>query len=628
MNEVPTNLPADTAKLRIERTVVRSVPAEAFYYLLELRYLWLAYNALASVEPSSFYNLKGLHELRLDGNALAAFPWASLADMPRLKTLDLRNNRITSVPSEAGRYLKNIAYLDLSSNRLGTLPPDFLESWPHWARPPPRSPDFSPGRVILGLQDNPWLCDCRLSRALELAKAADPALVLLDPLLVCSGPERLVGIPFQRAELEQCLKPVVMASATRITSTLGSNVLLRCDATGFPTPQLTWTRDGWPVNDTVIQESPGDGVRWSIVSLAGISYEDAGDYKCGAKNLAGMSEAVVTVTVVGAATTAPSPGTSVGRKGGHPGQQVQQGSGPPRSTHAPLSPPQSAVPSPPTSVPASTFSPPSSVSSLSPFFSMASVTTLGSGISSAAAGAGRPSLQLPTDGRSSLEAGLKASERPPAGAHRREELALRGRAPKETDATVEDLRVVSETEDSVTLTWRTGNATRPSELTVLYCKYGEKDLMQLHADASDNQATIEGLEPGRQYVVCVCPRGAPAQSDQCVTFATDRAEDRDSHWVFLMVVTAAACAVAGPLICFLLYKVCKLQCSSESFWDDDLVGETYVRFETLSPRSLSTGEHWARSHREDSEKLLLCSRASVGLQAAFKSEGRRPEYYC
>lgn len=30
-------------------------------------------------------------------------------------------------------------------------------------------------------------------------------------------------------------------------------------------------------------------VRWSIISLTGISYMDAGDYKCKAKNLAGMS---------------------------------------------------------------------------------------------------------------------------------------------------------------------------------------------------------------------------------------------------------------------------------------------------------------------------------------------------
>lgn len=104
-----------------------------------------------------------------------------------------------------------------------------------------------------GLQDNPWFCDCRISKLIEFSKIVDTSIVLLDPLVSCSGPENLAGILFQRAELEQCLKPSVMTSATKITSPLGSNVLLRCDATGYPTPQLTWTRsDNIPVNYTGI----------------------------------------------------------------------------------------------------------------------------------------------------------------------------------------------------------------------------------------------------------------------------------------------------------------------------------------------------------------------------------------
>ncbi|EPY78064.1 hypothetical protein CB1_001130008 [Camelus ferus] len=375
MNEVPTNFPVDTVKLRIEKTVVRRIPAEAFYYLVELQYLWLTYNSVVSLDTSSFYNLKQLHELRLDGNSLAAFPWTSLRDMPRLRTLDLHNNRITSVPNEAVRYLKNLAYLDLSSNRLTTLPPDFLESWSHLVTISSRSLDLSPRRIILGLQDNPWLCDCHISKIMALSKVADPAVVLLDPLMICSEPERLAGILFQRAELEQCLKPSVMTSATQITSALGSNVLLRCDATGYPTPQLTWSRpESSPVNYT-------------------------------------------------------------------------------------------------------------------------------------------------------------------ASASKREESALLDRAlPMETNATIENLQVVSETKESVILTWNTINTTQNSEVTVLYSKYGEKDLLLLNADSSKNQVTINGLLPGRQYIACVCPKGMPPQKDQCITFSTDRVEEEgDSQGFFLMV---------------------------------------------------------------------------------------------
>lgn len=97
-------------------------------------------------------------------------------------------------------------------------------------------------QLSTGLQDNPWFCDCRISKLIELSKIVDPQAIFLDTQVVCSGPESLTDILFQKAELEQCLKPSVMTSATKITSPLGSNVLLRCDATGSPTPQLLWSR--------------------------------------------------------------------------------------------------------------------------------------------------------------------------------------------------------------------------------------------------------------------------------------------------------------------------------------------------------------------------------------------------
>ncbi|XP_069315302.1 leucine-rich repeat, immunoglobulin-like domain and transmembrane domain-containing protein 3 [Eulemur rufifrons] len=628
INELPTNFPVDAVKLRIEKTVIRRIPSEAFYYLVELQYLWVSYNSVVTVDPSSFYNLKQLHELRLDGNSLVAFPWASLLDVPQLRTLDLRNNRITSVPSEATRYLKNLTYLDLSSNRLTTLPPDFLESWSHSVATP-GSLNFSP-RIILGLQDNPWFCDCRISKEIELSKVADLAVVLLDPLLVCSEPERLAGVLFQRAELERCLKPSVMASATKIMSALGSNVLLRCDATGYPTPQLTWTRsDSSPANYTVIQESPGEGVRWSIISLTGISYKDAGDYKCKAKNLAGVSEAVVTVTVVGVVTTTLSANASEGS----PEQEGQPGPARATSTPGALSSPwSSSSPTSSSSLSNSTLSPSATASfSFSPFSSsiVSSTTTGSTGISASTTVASRLSPKLHPGGKRNLKVEMGGRKLPPASASKREELASLDQAmPMEANATIENLRVVSETKESVTLTWSIINTTRNSAVTVLYSKHGEKDLLLLDADASKNQVTIDGLEPGGQYVACVCPKGVSPQQDQCVTFSTRRAEEDDSQWSLLTVVTSVACVVVLPLIFFLLYKVCKLQCKSDSFWEDDLAKETYIQFETLSPRSQSIGELWTRRHRDDSEKLLLCSKPSVESHVTFQSEGSRPEYFC
>lgn len=130
MSDIPVNVPVDTIKLRVEKTAVRRIPTEAFYYLVELRYLWITYNSITSVDTGSFYNLKVLHELRLDGNMISVFPWESLKEMPRLRTLDLHNNRLTNIPSEATPYLLNITYLDISSNKLTTLSSDLMDIWP------------------------------------------------------------------------------------------------------------------------------------------------------------------------------------------------------------------------------------------------------------------------------------------------------------------------------------------------------------------------------------------------------------------------------------------------------------------------------------------------------------------
>ncbi|XP_076999369.1 leucine-rich repeat, immunoglobulin-like domain and transmembrane domain-containing protein 3 [Tamandua tetradactyla] len=619
MSEVPMNIPVDTVKLRIEKTVISRIPAEAFYYLVELQYLWVTYNSVGSVDPSSFYNLKQLHELRLDGNSLATFPWASLLEMPQLRTLDLHNNRIASVPTEATKYLKNLTYLDLSSNRLTTLPLDFLESWSHLSAMSSRSLDFSPRRIILGLQDNPWFCDCHISKIIELSKVSDPAVVLLDPLMICSEPESLTGILFQRAELEQCLKPSVMASATKITSAPGSNVLLRCDATGYPTPQLAWTRsDSLPVNYTVIQESPGEGVRWSIISLTGISYKDAGDYKCKAKNLAGMSEVVVTVTVVGAITTTILSDTSRRRAGeDHPEQDGKPEYGGSTSVPSSLSSPWSSSSASSTSLSTFTSPPSSTVSfSLSPSSSIvSSTTTLSTQISARTMLSSRQSLRLRPDGRRNLKMEIGESKLLQASASKKEELALLDQAaPMEKNTTIENLRIVRQTKGSVTLTWDVVNTTHNSVLTVLYSKYGEKDLLLLNADSSKNQVTIDGLEPDRQYKACVCPKGMLPQKSQCITFSTDRVEEGDFQESFLIVVSSTACVVVLPLICFLLYKVFKLRCKSQSFWEDDLAKESYIQFETFSPRSQSIGELWTRRQRDDAEKLLLCSKSSAESQ--------------
>ncbi|XP_075277455.1 leucine-rich repeat, immunoglobulin-like domain and transmembrane domain-containing protein 3 isoform X2 [Opisthocomus hoazin] len=607
MYEIPVNVPVDTVKLRIEKTVIRRIPTEAFYYLVDLKYLWVTYNCVANVDISSFYNLKQLHELRLDGNLLSTFPWESLAEMPNLRTLDLHNNKVTSIPADAGRYLGNLTYLDISSNKLTTLPSDLMDIWPPFSEAAlSKNTDIlATQRVILGLQDNPWFCDCRISKLIEFSKIMDNSVVLLDPLVSCSGPESLAGILFQRAELEQCLKPSVMTSATKITSPLGSNVLLRCDATGYPTPQLTWTRsDNIPVNYTVIQETPGEGVRWSIISLTGISYKDAGEYRCKAKNLAGMSEAAVTVTVVGVVTTTVSP-QKYGRK-----QEVEKQNT--TREESKQEPGRTTTPLPNTSTTTALVS---TERSTSMRFS------------------DKKQSRPMSDGKKNSKAMTNGNQKQTGEIRKKgEEASLNTAGMAEQNVTVKNLRVISETDERVTLTWKTVNATSNAAVTVLYSKYGEKDMLPLSTDSSKNKVTIDGLQPSTEYMACVSPKGVPPTKEQCIIFSTDRLSDEStSQLSILILASSAACVVVLPVIFFLLYKVLKLRVKPKTAKEADLAKETYVKFETLSlkPRTVNAGEQlWARRYTGESERLLLCSRSSMDSQMTFKSEGSRSEYLC
>uniref|UniRef100_A0A3P9I8R0 Leucine rich repeat, Ig-like and transmembrane domains 3 n=1 Tax=Oryzias latipes TaxID=8090 RepID=A0A3P9I8R0_ORYLA len=584
MSEIPVNVPVDTIKLRIEKTAVRRIQTEAFYYLVELRYLWITYNSITSVDTGSFYNLKVLHELRLDGNMVSVFPWESLKEMPRLRTLDLRNNRLTTVPTEAIPYLLNITYLDLSSNKLTTLPSDLMDIWPPFNGQPVSS--NASQKVVLGLQDNPWFCDCRISKLIEISKMAITPVVLMDLFLTCAAPESLAGVLFQRAELENCVKPSVMTSATKITSSLGSNVLLRCDSTGSPTPTLHWTRsDGTPIDNTV-QESPGEGIQWSIMSLHGIENKDAGNYSCKAKNVAGSAEATISLSVAGTiSTTVPPP---------KPG--IVSGLG-------------------------TTATPPTAVSNIALSTAFPRSSTVLSGVQK------RPR----TTPSSALRDSLKQTKT--QGGNGRKLAADEKSNKRDASQPFKDLEIVEETADSAVLLWTVSGVRNDAPLTVVYSPHGEDDSKRtVETKAGTGKVLLDGLSPGMRYSVCLVVKVNPAAKDPCIDFYTlDDADSGGQNQLFF-IISVIACALALPLIALLVYKILALYCKrgTTELDTEELEKDSYVKFETISMKQRTLNSHpsefWARRPTNDSERLLLCSRSSIDSQMTYDSS--RSEYLC
>lgn len=73
----------------------------------------------------------------------------------------------------------------------------------------------------------------------------------------------------------------------------------------------------------VMQDSPRVGVRWSIIILNGLSYEDAGEYRCQARNMAGISEALIKLKVVGVTSSSRLPKRK-GKTGAKPSSKYRR----------------------------------------------------------------------------------------------------------------------------------------------------------------------------------------------------------------------------------------------------------------------------------------------------------------
>ncbi|XP_043534964.1 leucine-rich repeat, immunoglobulin-like domain and transmembrane domain-containing protein 1 [Chiloscyllium plagiosum] len=129
MTLFPNNIPAETVKLVIEKTLIKQIPTQAFSSTSSLEYIWLSSNSISSFDRQSLQSVIGLKELRLDRNALATFPWEALSYLPQLWLLDLHDNVLQSFPSQAATYLRNIIYLDLSGNQLTTLSIKVISIW-------------------------------------------------------------------------------------------------------------------------------------------------------------------------------------------------------------------------------------------------------------------------------------------------------------------------------------------------------------------------------------------------------------------------------------------------------------------------------------------------------------------
>ncbi|XP_073684609.1 leucine-rich repeat, immunoglobulin-like domain and transmembrane domain-containing protein 1b [Garra rufa] len=602
---IPNNFPSDTSKLRIEKTAISRVASESFHYLSSLEYLWISFNSLSSLSVDGFRGLYALDELRIDGNVLTSFPWECLMDMPNLRLLDLHNNKISSIPAEATIYIKNLTYLDLSSNSLATVPAEVLTSW--FSPKPPQ--DIENSKMILGLHDNPWQCDCRLFDLVQFQKYPSSSVAFIDTGLRCAEPESLSGVLFSDTELRKCQVPRVHTAVARVRSSIGNNVLLRCGTIGVPIPELSWYRaDGKPMNGTVQQEVSKEGIIWSILSVPAVSYRDSGKYVCRATNFVGSADAIISLVISDTWQIDEAVAKrSHGKKNGGFGRAAYQ-----EKLIARYVPPATSAAVPiiePLNRPKVTSSIQIESYSISDNVSKAKTTAPPPAATETDSGIG----ELQKDVLSNLEANASSLQQ---GPERR---------------VVRSVKVIGDTDHTVSLNWRAPTATNTTSFSVLYAVFGERDMRRINVGPGQNRVTIEGLVPKTKYIACVCVKGLIPKKEQCVIFSTDEAASASGTQKLInVVVITVACVIAVPLTLIVCCGALKRRLQKLMGRKSKDMQDSYVTFETLSPGTKAKGlegEYLTRLNPDESNRLLS-ARSSVDSEATARTEGQPNEYFC
>lgn len=344
-----------------------------------------------------------------------------------------------------------------------------------------------------------------------------------------------------------------------------------------------------------VQESPGDGVRWSIISLTGILYKDAGNYSCKAKNVAGNAEATISLSVAGTMST----------------------------TIPPLTPNNATGPT----------SQGTTLSLLTDFPNLSAVTSTAPSRTSTTISA-IPKRPKTTPYNVVQKGSLKQGKNQ-QGSNGRKLAADEKSKKSNASKSVTDFKIVEETSSSAVLLWTADGLPSDAPLTVVYSPYGEDDSKRtVETNAGSGKVFLEGLSPGTQYSVCLVAKGGAVGKDPCVDFYTLDNVENSGQSQLLIIVSGIACALVLPLIALLIYKILALYCkgSTPGPEEEDLEKESYVKFETISMKQRTLNSHptelWARRQTNESERMLLCSRSSIDSQMTYKSDSSRSEYLC
>lgn len=345
---------------------------------------------------------------------------------------------------------------------------------------------------------------------------------------------------------------------------------------------------------TVHEEVSTEGITWSILSILAVTAPDSGKYVCRATNFIGIANAVISLIVTETQqvdeATVKKTGTKKSRNFGRAAYQEKLIT----KYH------------PPTSTSENVLNVNGSKSELESYGTSDGVLDSRTTVNSLESDVDKNVLSNLAANASSLQ----------QGPERR---------------VVRSVKVIGDTDHTVSINWRAPSATNTTWFSVLYAVFGQRDMRRINVSPGKHRITIEGLVPKTKYIACVCVKGLIPKKEQCVIFSTDEAASASGTQKLInVVVITVACVIAVPLTLIVCCGALKRRLQKLMGRRSKDVQDSYVTFETLTPGGKAKGmegEYLTHLNQDESNRLLS-ARSSVDSEAVNRTEGHPNEYYC
>ncbi|KAM9351652.1 immunoglobulin superfamily containing leucine-rich repeat protein 2 [Symphorus nematophorus] len=309
---VPVGLPSNVTTVSLSANKIKLLKSKSFVNITQVTSLWLAHNEIVTIESDTLAPLTQLRNLDISHNKIVNFPWEDLHNLTRLQLLKMNNNEMVNLPKNAFSTLQDLRSLRINNNKFTTI----VEG------------TFSALSSLSHLQifGNPFTCSCSLEWLrdwIALTKISVP-----EPnSIACEVPEHLKGTLVTNIPKLNCKAPTVTITyqpdIEKTELYEGVMVILDCETTGSPKPQVSWDvtagnqnylfplPSAGEINDVPINDKTANKqflvFRNGTLIIPRMNKSADGNYSCSAVNELGKVVSSVEVALAGTQKIPSSP---------------------------------------------------------------------------------------------------------------------------------------------------------------------------------------------------------------------------------------------------------------------------------------------------------------------------------